>query len=890
MTDPKTLSIPHLSLVVLIGASGSGKSTFARKHFKPTEVLSSDFCRALVADDENDLSATEAAFEVLHYVAAKRLAAGRLTVVDATNVQPDARKPLIALARQFHVLPVAIVLDVPEKICLARNAARTDRTVPPRAIRQHVQQLRRIVGGLEREGFRYVFHLRDDREIDAAQIERYPLWTDKRSEHGPFDIIGDVHGCCDELEELLGRLGYVRNESDVFFHPDGRRVVFLGDFVDRGPRTVDTLKLVMAMHTAGSALCVPGNHDVKLLRKLRGRNVQITHGLDRTLAELDALTDEERETFKEKVAAFLDSLVSHYVLDDGKLVVAHAGMKEEMQGRASGAVRDFALYGETTGETDEFGLPVRHNWAAEYRGHAIVIYGHTPVPEPEWLNRTINIDTGCVFGGKLTALRYPEKELVSVPAQKTYSQPLRPFLAQPAPMLTAQQEHDDLLNVADYLKKLIVHTRLMGNVVVREENAAAALEVMTRFAVALQWLIYLPPTMSPCETSRRADFLEHPEDAFAYFRHEGVPRVVCEEKHMGSRVVIVLCRDEEVARKRFGIISHPSSLIGTCYTRTVRPFFNDENMERALLERLRAACDACNFWETHGTDWLCLDAELMPWSAKAQELLRRQYAPVGVAGEVALAQAEDVLAQAATRMGTAQSPFPTELLTLRQRIEARRDAVNRYRAAYRQYCWDVSSIDDLKLAPFHLLATEGKVHVDKDHAWHIETLKSLCDAADCHSERSDESRRSLEIHRCAQNDKCGVLCATPYRVVDVMDEISQREAMAWWETLTANGGEGMVVKPYDFIVRGTRGLVQPAVKCRGREYLRIIYGPEYLLPENLERLRARGLSAKRMLALREFALGVEALERFVRREPLRRVHECVFGVLAMESEPVDPRL
>ncbi len=926
------VTIPNLSLVVLIGASGSGKSTFARKHFKPTEVLSSDFCRALVADDENDLSATGAAFEVLHYVAAKRLAAGRLTVVDATNVQPDARKPLVALARQFHVLPVAIVLDVPEKVCLARNAARTGRQVPPRVIRQHVQQLRRIVGGLEREGFRHVFHLRGEAEIESAQIERHPLWTDKRNEHGPFDIIGDIHGCCDELEALLNKLGYVHSEvsrspdldtsddrkspddeadgqtfrrgqetyaeQSAFFRPDGRRVIFLGDFVDRGPRVVDTLKLVMAMHTAGSALCVPGNHDVKLLRKLRGRNVQITHGLDRTLAELDALPDEEREAFKEKVAAFIDSLVSHYVLDDGKLVVAHAGMKEEMQGRASSAVRDFALYGETTGETDEFGLPVRHNWAAEYRGQAIVIYGHTPVPEPEWLNRTINIDTGCVFGGKLTALRYPEKELVSVPAQKTYSQPLRPFLAQPAPTLTAQQEHDDLLNVADYLKKLIVHTRLMGNVVVREENAAAALEVMTRFAVAPQWLIYLPPTMSPCETSRRADFLEHPEEAFAYFRHEGVPRVVCEEKHMGSRVVIVLCRDEEVARKRFGIVRsrampcalrrparkawHDYEPIGVCYTRTGRPFFNDENMERVLLERLRAACDACNFWETHGTDWLCLDAELMPWSAKAQELLRQQYAPVGVAGEVALAQAEDVLAQAAAR--------GLDVSTLQAQATARRDAVHRYRAAYRQYCWDVSSIDDLKLAPFHLLATEGKVHVDKDHVWHVETLKSLGDAADCHSERSEESQANGKILGCARNDKRGVLCATPYRVVDVMDEASQREAIAWWETLTANGGEGIVVKPYDFIVRGTHGLVQPAVKCRGREYLRIIYGPEYLLPENLERLRARGLSAKRMLALREFALGVEALERFVRREPLRRVHECVFGVLAMESEPVDPRL
>ena len=236
--------------------------------------------------------------------------------------------------------------------------------------------------------------------------------------------------------------------------------------MDRGPRILDTVRLVRNMVAGGSALCVPGNHDMKLMRKLRGKDVQITHGLAERLAEIDALPDEVREPFCKELAEFLDGLVSHYVLDDGKLVVAHAGMKEEMQGRGSGKVRDFALYGETTGETDEFGLPVRYNWAAEYRGSAMVVYGHTPVPEPEWLNRTVNIDTGCVFGGKLTALRYPEKEFVSVPAARTYCEPARPFLPaeQQAPTLTAQQAHDEVLDAEDVLGKRIVSTRLRGNV------------------------------------------------------------------------------------------------------------------------------------------------------------------------------------------------------------------------------------------------------------------------------------------------------------------------------------------------------------------------------------------------------------------------------------------
>ena len=893
MSETKKITIPELSLVLLIGASSAGKSTFARKHFKPTEILSSDFCRGLVSDDENDMDATKAAFDVLHYIAVKRLAARRLVVVDATNLKPEDRKPFVDLAREYHVLPVAIVLEPPQKVCTARNQARPDRHLPRSVIRGHIQQLRRSVRRLGKEGFRYIYHLRSEEEIDSVHIDRQRLWTDRQDDSGPFDIIGDLHGCCDELEELLGVLGYVRNEGGIFVHPQDRRAFFLGDLVDRGPRIVDTLELVMGMCEAGSALCVPGNHDVKLIRKLRERKesknfshgrhhrgkiseTPIVHGLAETLAELDALPDEERETFKERVITFLDSLVSHYLLDNGELVVAHAGMKEEMQGRASGAVREFALYGETTGETDEFGLPVRFDWASAYRGCATVVYGHTPVPEPEWFNHTINLDTGCVFGGKLTALRYPEKELVFVPAQRVYSEPVRPFLeSEPdAPQLTAQQAHDDLLNIADYLQKLMIHTQLMGHVVVREENAAAALEVMTRFAVAPQWLIYLPPTMSPSATSIRPNMLEHPEEAFSYFRNEGVPQVICEEKHMGSRVVIVLCRDETIPLKRFGVIGNavpptfdsdkvpkgnriePS--IGVCYTRTGRPFFNDPEMESALLQRLHAAFDAIKFWETHETDWVCLDAELMPWSAKAQELIKEQYAPVGVAGQIGLKHAAEVLTQSGERGLAVQE--------LQGQITQRRDSVERYSNVYRQYCWEVASLDDLKLAPFHLLAVEGKVYTDKDHRWHLNTLKALCNAAP------------------------DLLQATAYHVVDVRDESSQDGAIQWWEALTERGGEGMVVKPYDFHPRGSRGLIQPAVKCRGSEYLRIIYGPEYLLPENLDRLKARNLGVKRQLALREFALGIEALERFVRREPLQRVHECVFGVLALESEPVDPRL
>ncbi len=825
----------------------------------------------MLSDNENDQTVTNQAFEVLRFIAGKRLALGRLTVIDATNVQPEARKPLVELARQYHCLPVAIVLDLPEKLCLERNSQRADRDFGPHVVRNQKSQLRRSLRGLQREGFRHVFVLDSPEEVEAAIIERVPLWNDKRDEHGPFDIIGDVHGCGEELEALLARLGYVEARLDCddplwgdrsFVHPAGRRAVFLGDLVDRGPRILRTARLVRNMVVHGSALCVPGNHDLKLVRKLRGKNVQITHGLAETLAEIDALPVEIRGTFGTYLADFLDSLVSHYVLDDGKLVVAHAGMKEEMQGRGSGKVRDFALYGETSGETDEFGLPVRFDWASEYRGQAMVVYGHTPVPEPDWLNRTVNIDTGCVFGGKLTALRYPEKEFVSVPAARTYCEPARPFLRpeQRAPALSAQQVHDEVLDAENVLGKRIIPTRLRGNVTIREENATAALEVMSRFAADPRWLIYLPPTMSPCETSQVAGLLEHPAEAFAYFRNEGVPRVVCEVKHMGSRAVVVACRDEKAARERFGVTTGES---GVVTTRTGRRFFNDPDLERRFLDRVRAALTVADLWAKLDTTWVCLDCELMPWSAKAQELLRTQYAAVGAAGSASLPRAVMALeATTAHLVGEEKE----KLVEVEARFRCREQNIDRFVAAYRQHCWSVETLSDLKLAPFHLLATEGHVHTDRDHSWHMEMLAEVC--------RADPE----------------LLLATRYMVVDVTDPASQEEGIGWWLELTGQGGEGMVVKPLAFLHKGRRGLTQPAVKCRGREYLRIIYGPDYTSGENLDRLRSRGLGRKRSLALGEFALGIEGLERFVRGEPLRRVHECVFGVLALESEPVDPRL
>ena len=855
------IAVPELCLIALVGLSGSGKSVFASKHFRPTEVVSSDACRAMVADDANDQTATPDAFALLNFIAATRLRAGRLTVIDATNVQPDAQKSLVGLARDHDCLPVAIVLNMPDSLCLARNEERSDRSFGARVVRRQAEQLRRSLRGLRREGFRHIFVLNSPEEVEEASIERTPLWTNRQHEHRPFDIIGDVHGCFDELVSLLERLGYefggragAEGETgSTVAHPQGRKAVFVRDLVDRGPGVARVIRLVMDMVEDGTALCVAGNHESKLVRKLRGRNVQVSHGLAESLEQLET----EPPEFRQRAEAFLDGLISHYVLDDGNLVVAHAGMKPEYQGRASARVRDFCLYGETTGETDEFGLPVRYNWAAEYRGRAAVVYGHTPVAEPAWLNNTINVDTGCVFGGRRTALRYPEQELVSVPAARVYYEPARPLPEATQPngvSETPEVRAGDLLDIDDVSGKRIVATRLRGNITVREENAAAALEVMSRFALDPRWLVYLPPTISPCETSKLPDMLEHPAEVFSYFRNSGVSSVLCEEKHMGSRAIVVVGQDEGVIGRRFGITGEGT---GTCYTRTGRRFFDDRALETSFLERVSRAIAGAGLWDDLDTDWVVLDCELMPWSVKAQELVRQQYAAVGAAAQASLSEARYVLQQTAARgIDTGETLG---------RVEERLRLAQLYSNAYARYCWPVTSLDDIRLAPFHLLASEGRVHTGRSHSWHMDMAGRLC--------RTDPT----------------LFRAISHRLVDVNGG-DEAEATRWWEELTAQGGEGMVVKPVDFIASGKRGLVQPALKCRGPEYLRIIYGPEYTLPENIDRLRRRNLSAKRSLALREFALGIEGLQRFVDGEPLYRVHECAFAVLALESEPVDPRL
>jgi protein phosphatase len=314
----------------------------------------------------------------------------------------------------------------------------------------------------------------------------------------------------------------------------------------------------------------------------------------------------------------------------------------------------------------------------------------------------------------------------------------------------------------------------------------------------------------------------------------------------------VICRDHDVAQRRFG-----ASALGICYTRTGRRFF-DVNDEPEVLERIATDVERAGLWDELSADWLCLDTELLPWSFKARELIADQYAAVGAAARAAMPAAVAALASAVERGVDAG-----ELL---RRYQERNDLTARYVDSYRRYARPANSIDDVRIAPFHILAGGHETYETRSHTWHMETLSRLCVA--------DPT----------------LFTATPYRVIDLESAESRAEGINWWLQLTEAGGEGMVVKPETFLAHGRQGIVQPALKCRGREYLRIIYGPEYTLQENIERLRSRSVGRKSALALTEFLLGLEGLGRFVEGEPSWRVAEASLGVLALESEPVDPRL
>lgn len=844
------ITVPSIGLVLMVGASGSGKSRLAARLFDRSEIVELDRFREMVSGDRSDQSATEDASAVAAELVERRLRRRLLTVIDATNVRSEDRRRWTQIAARTHSLVTAIVLDPGMGFCQKSAEARDGTLYNPRSVAQQQGLLSRDRGKLSRsDGVRNVVTLSSPEEAEAATLRRCDTYNDKRSISGPLDIIGDVHGMTDELETLLAELGWSvvwtgegEERVPVLSHPDDRTLVFLGDMTDRGPRPRDALLIMEAAVTSGRGFAVESNHDDRFKRWLQGRDTSLTHGIDTSISDFEGTS----EAYRRRIADVIDALPAHLVFAGGKLAVAHAGLREDMVLGASPEMREFAVFGPKSPPGPD-GKSERVDWADSYRGRTKIVYGHTVVDEAVWHNRTICLDTGAVFGGALTALRWPEDVIVSLPAAKAYAQLDRPAFSR------KNKRDPAVIGLKDVSGKKHVETAT-GRVTVEADHMSGALEHMSRFAIDPRWLVYIPPTMSPVESSS-GEFLEHPDQAFDYYRKQGVTELVVETKHMGSRALALVCRDPEVAARRFGVEDGHS---GHVWSRSGRAFFDDDQ-RRAVVSALATAASRSLFDELR-SDWLLLDAEIMPWNTKATDLIERQFAPTGRAAQMGGNLALDALARFAARGVADVSP-------LQSRLARRVDNASRFDAVWRGYCWDVPDLDALRVAPFHVLASEGRVHHGTRHNEHLRWIETLVDP-----------------------DRPGMIVGTPHLRVDLSDPATVDAAIETWERETAVGAEGVVVKPHTFSTRGERGLVQPALKVRGRDYLRIIYGPDYDLPENLSRLRDRSINAKRNRAMKQSALGIEGLERLVRREPVRSVHECVFATIALDSDPLDPRL
>lgn len=859
--------LPHAGIVLLVGPSNSGKSTLLKQSvekgsIKQSEVISSDACRVSVSDDEfldwrglpkeqadavqdEYQTVSKEAFRLMESLVDARCRLSRLSIIDATNLHPDDRKRYIDIARKNDVPIVAVMLNTAEEELLRRDEER-ENPRGKRRIKQQYGTFKREKRFLKKEGYKAVYTIEPEEDI-LFKRRTNPIEQDIGS---GIDVIGDIHGCFDELLELLRRLGYEKNTSGLYTHPEGRKFVSLGDVMSRGPKSLETMLFFYDHAEAGHAYMIDSNHGWKIARWLDGRNVTLSHGDEKVAEELiqfereygTAKADEVKELLKE----FLLRVPSHYVFTQNgvpTLVCTHAGIKDQYIGKQSAAISDYCRYGDTDG-FDESGKPIRKDWFVSHQKPSLILWGHDPKPRPLVINNTINIDQGAVFGGALTAFRYPEKKYVSVKAKQDYAN------VPDSPLIQWEKQRLHPPNIGQFINGYSVLTEEMGEVRVGAEVVKPAIDTVSHYTVPLEQLVYIPPTMSPTpETAAEEQYLEHPAEAIRYYRKNGIQTMIAEKKHMGSRAVLFLFKDEAAARKHTGIAT-----LGVIYTRTGRQFFEPDR-EAEIVGMINENLVKSGYFTKYETDFVLLDAEIMPWNLKAKELISSHYAHVSENAILDRSKLLEKLQKAASHHEA--------LNEWQQEYTEKLDHAHTFKEVFQKYCWDVESVGSIQIAPFHVLAHSSRTFFDEPHTWHMEMNHEFAGMSDLFVE-------------------------TAFKVIT--DEASEQGVIEWWQQMTEDGHEGIVIKPETYVARHKGKLLQPAIKVRGRKYLHIIYGMDYTDPENLKRLKNRSAGKKQKLALKEFSLGLEGIQRFVNGESIERVHECALAVLALESDPVDPRL
>lgn len=857
------LILPQGAIVLCIGPSNSGKTTLlekliAEQQLLHSEVVSSDTYRELVSDiqyidfstvapedqdvlyeDYQQLSAE--AFHVLHEVVASRAKLNKVTFVDATHLRQAERAKYMEIAKKHHVPIIALVFDLPKEEILKRDKQR----LQPRGKKRLEQQFKTFqyeLRHLKKEPFTKIYTWRDE-ELEIVR-QASPHLLDVGA---GFDVIGDIHGCFDEMMALIHKLGYEK-QDELYIHPQGRRLISAGDIMSRGPKSIDTMLFWLRQIEAGVSFMIDSNHGWKIARWLQGQKVTLQHGDEFVAQEFEQYEKdhgkEAAEALKKRFADMLLAAPSHYILTQNnvrKAAVTHAGILDRYIGKESKRIRDFCRYGDVQG-MDEQGKPVRGDWFMDHKTSELIIWGHEPKLKPFKANRTINIDQGVVFGGQLTAFRYPEESFTAVDAQHNYAG------NEGNPLIEAKNKRFAPPQAKHFINGFTVHTAAGEDIAIPKEKALAAMDTFSHHTLPIEQVVYIPPTMSPTpQTSALADYLEHPAEAFAYYKKHGVTQMIAEKKHMGSRAVIFIAKNEQVTKE----LLHTEAL-GVITTRTGRAFF-EEDLQQEVLQAIHQELTSKNYFEQFQTDYVLMDAEILPWNLKAHSLIDRQYANV----------AEQAFMDRQLLLNKLQKTANVDVADWVEEYAHKLKNAARFDAVYQNYCWPTNDLQGIQIAPFHILAHSQTTHFDKPHTWHMEMNRLL-----------------------AENST--LFLATEYRLIETEEQ--EQEVITWWQDMTELGHEGIVIKPLHFIEKRKGKLLQPAIKVRGREYLRIIYGMDYTDETQLKALKKRNPSRKMRNALQEFSLGIEGIERFVQQESSARVHECALAVLALESEPVDPRL
>jgi len=882
----QTISLKHNEIIILSGTSSSGKSTLASTHFTSSQVLSSDFFRNMVSDThtlktppektENDQDyerfdhmlfqeykkISQDAFDLLKETLKKRAKNNRFTVIDATSLYLDDIQAYTKIAKEHHV-PISIVfLNLPYKQLIENDEKREQSRGTTRIKRQH-QLLKRLMNQkklLDKAGIREIFELSS---LDDIQFE---IETPKNiiSIGNGIDVLGDGHGLLQTRIDLFKKAGYQLGKDGLFRHPEGRKFVYINDETSRGSLPSDQVKygkypsiammVSMKEHVeANLAYAVDSNHNYKIWRWLEGRDVTMAHGDEKVVEEFEAFFAEFGEktttSLKNELAVFLKSLPSHLLIEDRgfhRAVVTHAGIKDDMIGKFSREIRDFCRFGPTEG-TDETGKPKRLDWTNEHKNGQLIIWGHEPHVHATLERDTINIDTGGFCGHYLSMLRYPEMDIVQEKVTSVFVE------EHENPILTQQQKRFDFPVLSKLINGFDLPTDF-GTFRAGAKNVQHVIELSSTRMAPFEEVFYVPPTMSPTpKTSSLDDFLEHPQEAFDYYKNQGITHVVCQKKHMGSRAYITLFKNKEVGQRYF---NRPS--LGSILSRNNVKFFKKEE-ENIVLTKLNE--DLQPYFEEMKTDVIVLDAEILPWNLKAKGLITRQY---GLTSNAAVHKRKTHLERLISFQKERKINVSEEIEQSKHLLEN----AEKFHKAFTYYCWnsDVRKLKGIKIAPFHILAFSHKTNFDENHVWHMVQGIRLAELSD-------------------------LMIQTEHKVLDLQDETAVKELTRWWLEMTAEGHEGMVVKPLNFISYNQHGdIIQPAIKVRGREYLRIIYGMDYLDDENLQIIKKRSASKKMKNALNEFKLSMESIQRFINQESVSRIHECVVAALSYENEKLDPRL